>query len=241
MFKAPNDSTGGDSNAATFQHASVERYPSLLKPLLIVLVATLLALAFALLGSEVGEGDTLFFDMQLLQRAQALRAGHPWLAEVMRDLSGLGSTVVLTLFTVATVGYLGLVSQRALALCVATSVISGTVLVSVFKATFGRMRPDLAYAELAASGLSFPSGHASMSALVFLTIGALIASSHTRVSERLYILLTAGLMTLLVGLSRVALGVHYATDVLGGWAFGSAWAIVWLLLGRFVVSRNWAS
>ena len=241
MFKAPNDSTGGDSNAATFQHASVERYPSLLKPLLIVLVATLLALAFALLGSEVGEGDTLFFDMQLLQRAQALRAGHPWLAEVMRDLSGLGSTVVLTLFTVATVGYLALVSQHALAICVATSVISGTVLVSVFKATFSRMRPDLAYAELAASGLSFPSGHASMSALVFLTIGALIASSHKRVSERLYILLTAGLMTLLVGLSRVALGVHYATDVLGGWAFGSAWAIVWLLLARYVVSRNWAS
>ena len=156
----------------------------------------------------------------------------------MRDLSGLGSTVVLTLFTVATVGYLALVSQRTTAILVATSVISGTVLVNIFKTTFGRIRPDLVYAELAASGWSFPSGHASMSALVFLTIGALIASSHKRVAERVYILMTAGLMTLLVGLSRVALGVHYATDVIGGWAFGSAWAIVWLLLARFFVSKD---
>ncbi len=231
MFKAIKNSTSGEGGCATFQ-------PSLLKPLLFVLVATLLALAFAMLGSEVGEGDTLFVDMQVLQRAHALRAGHPWLAEFMRDLSGLGSTVVLTLFTLATVGYLALVSQRAMAIFVATSAISGTVLVSVFKAAFGRIRPDFAYAELAASGLSFPSGHASMSALVFLTMGALLASSHKRVSERLYILMTAGLMTLLVGLSRVALGVHYATDVLGGWAFGSAWAIAWLLLARIVVGRK---
>ena len=237
-FKAPTYSDGGEGCGAAFQPSRIERYASLLKPLLFVFVATMLALAFAMLGSEVGEGDTLVFDMQLLQRAQALRAGYPWLAEVMRDLSGLGSTVVLTLFTVATVGYLVLVSQRAIAIFVATSVISGTVLVSVFKATFGRIRPDLAYAELAASGLSFPSGHASMSALVFLTMGALLASSHKRVAERAYILMTAGLLTLLVGLSRVALGVHYATDVIGGWAFGSAWAIVWLLLARFVVSKD---
>jgi len=96
--------------------------------------------------------------MQRLQRAQALRAGHPWLAEVMRDLSGLGSTVVLTLFTAATVSYLALVSQRATAILVVTSVISGNALVSIFKAAFGRIRPDSAYSDLAASGLSFASG-----------------------------------------------------------------------------------
>jgi len=208
------------------------RIETLLKPLLILFAAAVLALVFVLLASEVREGDTRFFDMQLLVNAQALRAEHPWLGEAMRDLSGLGSTVVLTLFTVATVGYLALVSQSATAILVATSVISGTVLVSVFKVTFGRIRPDLAYAELAASGLSFPSGHASMSALVFLTIAALIASSHKRAAERVYILMTAGLMTLMVGLSRIALGVHYATDVIGGWALGSAWAILWLLLAH---------
>ncbi|OOG58048.1 phosphatase PAP2 family protein [Polaromonas sp. C04] len=215
-----------------------ERYQSLLKPLFIVFVAALLALAFAHLGSEVVEGDTRFFDMQLLRGAQSLRAAHPWLAEVMRDLSGLGSTTVLALFTVATTGYLALISARTSAFLVATSVISGSILVSVFKAAFGRLRPDAAYAELSVAGLSFPSGHASMSAIVFLTLGSLLASTHSRPAERIYILGTAVLMTLLVGLSRVALGVHWATDVLGGWAFGAAWAGLWLVLARHVARRG---
>lgn len=208
------------------------RYQGLLKPLLLVFAAAALALAFALLGSEVVEGETRTFDLQMLQLAQALRAAYPGLAEVMRDLSGLGSTVVLTLFTLATVGYLLLLSKKTTALLVAASVLSGTVLVSVFKALFGRLRPDAAYAALTASGLSFPSGHASMSALVFLTLGTVIASSRSRLSERAYILLTAILMTALVGLSRILLGAHYATDVFGGWAFGSAWAMAWLVLAR---------
>jgi undecaprenyl-diphosphatase len=233
----PVDCENNVGGAIISRASRLERYRALLKPLLIVFVAATLALLFIVLAGEVREGDTRFFDMLLLLRAQELRAAYPWLAEVMRDLSGLGSTVVLTLVTVATVGYLALVSQRTTAVLVATSVISGTVLVSVFKAAFGRIRPDLAYAELPASGLSFPSGHASMSAIVFLTIAALLASSHTRISERTYILVTAGLTTFLVGLSRVALGVHYATDVIGGWAFGSAWAIVWLLLARDIARR----
>lgn len=227
-----------DNASSSWQRQpALERYQSLLKPLLIVFAAAALALGFVVLGSEVGEGDTLFFDLQVLQRVQALRAAHPWLAELMRDLSGMGSTVVLTLFTVATVGYLALVSERTTAVLVALSVISGTILVRVFKATFGRLRPDAAYSELTSTGLSFPSGHTSMSAIVFLTLGALIASSHSRVSERLYILIAAALMTALVGLSRVMLGLHYATDVLGGWAFGSAWAIAWLLLARYLARR----
>jgi undecaprenyl-diphosphatase len=215
-----------------------DRYQALLLPLMIGFAVVMLAFVFAKLGSEVTDGDTRIFDMEILAHAQSFRGAYPWLAEVMRDLSGLGSTAVLSLFTFATVGYLSLVHARITAFLVATSVLSGTVLVSVFKAAFGRLRPDAAYAELVVSGLSFPSGHASMSAIVFLTIGALIASTRSYLPERIYILLTAALMTLLVGLSRVALGVHWATDVLGGWAFGSAWAIFWLLLVRHLAKQR---
>jgi undecaprenyl-diphosphatase len=219
-------------------HTRPDRYQSILKPLLIVFAAVLLAWAFVKLGSEVVEGDTQFFDMQLLRGAQSLRTAHPWVADVMRDLSGLGSTTVLTLFTVATTGYLALSSARTSAVLVATSVISGSILVTVFKAAFGRLRPAAAYAELIVSGLSFPSGHASMSAIVFLTLGGLVASTQQRLAVRIYIVATAILMALLVGLSRVALGVHWATDVLGGWAFGAAWAILWLLLARHLGRRG---
>jgi undecaprenyl-diphosphatase len=153
-------------------------------------------------------------------------------AEVMRDLSGLGSTAVLTLFTAVTVCYLALVSARATALLVAAAVITGSVGVSWLKAWFGRLRPAADFAELLAPGLSFPSGHAGVSAIVFLTLGALLASTRSRAIERMYILAMASLMTLLVGLSRIALGVHWATDVLAGWAFGAAWAVIWVLLAR---------
>lgn len=205
---------------------------SLLKPLSIGLAAVLLALLFLKLGGEVAEGDTNILDTHLLHGAQALRAAHPWLAESMRDLSGIGSTTVLTLLTVATVGYLALVRARATALLVALSVAAGSVFVGLLKSAFGRLRPDTAFSEVVVSGLSFPSGHTSMSAIVFLTLGALIASTRSRLRERAYILAAASLLTLLVGVSRAALGVHWATDVLGGWAFGAAWAMVWLLLAR---------
>jgi undecaprenyl-diphosphatase len=218
--------------------ALLERYRTLFPPLLAGLGVILLAWAFVQISSEMVEGDTRVFDMLLLRAAQSLRAGYPWVAEVMRDLSGLGSTAVLALFTAATVGYLALVSARALALLVATAVITGSVGVSLFKVGFGRGRPAADFAELIAPGLSFPSGHAGVSAIVFLTLGALLAVTRGRAAERMYILAMASLMTLLVGLSRIVLGVHWATDVLAGWAFGAAWALVWLMLARKLARRN---
>lgn len=209
-----------------------ERYKSLFVSLLFGLAAGLLLLGFASLTGEVLEGDTRGFDMYLLREARSLRAGHPWVAEVMRDLSGLGSTVVLTLFTFITMGYLVVVSARSTALLVAVSALSGSALVGVFKSVFGRVRPDASYSEITVSGLSFPRGHATMSAAVFLTLCALIASTRSRWNERIFILFAAAALRVLVGVSRVALGVHWATDVAGGWAFGSGWAIVWLLVAR---------
>lgn len=218
--------------------ARLERFRSPLKALAVGLVALLLMLAFAQLAGEVLEGDTRGFDLHVLDAARSLRLAHPWLGEAMRDLSGLGSTVVLAVLSVGTVGYLAAFSSRTTAAFVALSVASGALLVIVFKAAFGRLRPDPAFAELVVAGQSFPSGHASVSAIVFLTLGALVAATRSRWGERAYILACAALLAGLVGLSRVALGVHWATDVLAGWAFGAAWAIVWLLVERGWVRRH---
>jgi undecaprenyl-diphosphatase len=186
------------------------------------------------LASEVGEGETSQFDQAVLLVAQSVRASHTWIAEVMRDLSGLGSTVVLSLITLSTVSYLAIFREKRTALLLACAVTSGTLLVSLFKANFGRARPESRFAEFVVSGGSFPSGHASMSAVVFLTLGALIASARTNRVEQRFILLVAALMTILVGVSRVVLGVHFATDVLGGWIFGASWAIAWLLFAHWL-------
>jgi undecaprenyl-diphosphatase len=212
--------------------ARSDRWRVLTPTLLVGLVAVLLATAFVHLGSEMNEGETRAFDKSILHGMQALRARHPWVAPVMRDLTGLGSTAVLTLCTVVTVGYLALVAARRRAWLVAIAVAVGAAGVSLLKAGFERVRPSPAFAELVAPGMSFPSGHAGMSAIVFLTVGALLASHRRRAAERLYILGVAALLTLLVGLSRIALGVHWATDVFAGWTYGFAWALFCLLLAR---------
>jgi undecaprenyl-diphosphatase len=208
-----------------------------LKATAVILLVLTLAWAFVHLGSEMLEGETLNFDLVVLHAAQQLRARQPWLAEVMRDCSGLGSTVVLTLFTSVTVGYMALFANRVTACMVAASVVSGTLLVSSFKMAFGRLRPDSRFADSVASGLSFPSGHSSMSAIVFLTLGMLLANTRQRWQERAYIVGGAASMTVLVGVSRAGMGVHWATDVFGGWAFGIAWALVWLLAAKRLDGR----
>lgn len=77
---------------------------------------------------------------------------------------------------------------------------------------------------------SFPSGHATMSAVTYLTLGALLARMQPHPALKAYLLSIAVSLTLLVGMSRVYLGVHWPTDVLAGWCLGSAWALGWWLV-----------
>lgn len=214
------------------------RNQGLLKPLLAASAVLALALGLAILGSEVSEGETRAFDMAFLLQAKAFRAAHPGFSNVMRDISGIGSTTALTLMTVATCGYLWLDSEKLRALLVAASIAGAALLMRALKLGFGRMRPDGAFADFVVNGPSFPSGHASMSTVVFLTLGAMVASTHANVAKRIYILSTAAIFALAVGASRVALGVHWATDVLGGWAFGAAWVAAWLFVARGLSRRQ---
>ena len=228
--------TGSRQNGM-FSLVTVPNGPTL-KFMLAALFALLLIFGFIHLASEVGEGETGRFDQSILEAAQSLRASYIWLADVMRDLSGLGSTVVLSLISVSTVTYMAMFRRRQTALLLACAIVSGTLLVSLFKMVFARERPPANFADFIALGWSFPSGHASMSALVYLTLGAFIASRQILSAERKFILLVAAIFTALVGVSRVVLGVHFATDVLGGWIFGTSWAIVWLLIASWLAADS---
>ena len=202
------------------------------RPPLAALAGALLVWAFIQLSIEMVEGDVQGFDLAIVRAALSLRLGHAWITDVMRDLSGLGSTSVLTLCTVAAAGYLAVAGARRKALLVLVAVITGVGAMSLLKELFARPRPNSGFAELVAPGMGFPSGHATMSAIVFLTVAALLAASRTRAIERTTILAIAGMLTFLVGLSRIVLGVHWATDGAAGWAFGAAWALAWLLFER---------
>jgi undecaprenyl-diphosphatase len=195
-------------------------------------------LAFMALMNAVLEGETHAFDEALLQ---ALRApadpadpvGPWWLEAIFRDLTALGGTTVLTLITAAVVGYLLMDRKRAAALFVLVAVGGGTLMSTLAKNMIARPRPELVAHLVDVRSLSFPSGHAMLSAVTYLTLGALLARVQPRRRLKAYLLGLAVLLTLLVGASRVYLGVHWPTDVLAGWCAGAAWAILcWLIALR---------
>jgi undecaprenyl-diphosphatase len=196
----------------------------------IVLAAASLVL-FAQLTDEVIEGETHAFDEAVLL---ALRdAGDPsnpigpvWFEEVMRDFTALGSLGVLTFLSVAVVGFLVLQGKRHAALLVVVAIGGGMLVSTLTKLGFDRPRPDLVPHGATVYTASFPSGHSMMSAVTYLTLGALLARVHAERRLKLYLLGLAVILTVLVGLSRVYLGVHWPTDVLAGWTLGAAWALL---------------
>jgi undecaprenyl-diphosphatase len=141
------------------------------------------------------------------------------------DITSLGGTTVVTLITLAVLGYLIMDGKRAVALLVLLSVAGGAGLSSLLKLGFERPRPDLVAHLVDERTLSFPSGHAMVSAVIYLTLGALLAQVHGSIRLKIYILSVAVILTLLIGISRVYLGVHWPTDVVAGWCAGTAWAI----------------
>jgi undecaprenyl-diphosphatase len=118
------------------------------------------------------------------------------------------------------------------------SVFSGVIVTAVLKDMFQRPRPDLVPHSAYVFTTSFPSGHSMLSAVTYLTLGALIARSHERKRIKFYFLLAAALVTFLVGVSRVYLGVHWPTDVLAGWTAGAAWAMLSWLAARSLQDRH---
>lgn len=191
--------------------------------------AVLLA-CFGLLADEVLEGDTLTFDNAVLAlfRSPAnpeMPIGPTWLQEAVRDVTGLGSFTVLGLLTVVVVLGLLLRGRTQTGWFLAFAVVSGAIVSTGLKALFDRPRPALeSVAKVFTS--SFPSGHALVSTVVFLTIGVMLAGAASRPALRVYYIAVAALLSLLVGLSRIYLGVHYPTDVIAGWLLGTAWALL---------------
>jgi len=161
--------------------------------------------------------------------------GPPWLEEAVRDITGLGSMVVLVLVTAATIFYLLLVGKWRESLMMLIAVGGGQILSSLLKLGIDRPRPDLVPHLVEVQTLSFPSGHAMMAAVTYLTLGSMLAGIVPGRAIKIYVLGVAVLITLMVGVSRIYLGVHWPSDVLAGWCAGFAWAMLcWLVARRFL-------
>lgn len=208
-------------------------------PIAVLGVIAIGGLGFAWLADEVFENETHAFDQAILTWFRlpgdlSTPAGPDWLLNSMIDITALGGYTVLTLLTLGAVIYRLILKDDVTAIVIAASISSGALLTSVMKLGFDRDRPDLVEHLTHVASSSFPSGHATQSAIAFLTLGALMARSQPDPRLRASVLSCAILLTMLVGISRVYLGVHWPTDVLAGWCLGATWAGIWWLVLRRV-------
>jgi len=197
------------------------------------LTIAILLFAFGFIAQEVTEGKLDRHIILALRNPDnpSVPIGPPWLQEAARDITSLGSIIVLVIITFAVAGYLFLAGKPAVAWLMLIAVFGGVTLNNLLKFVFARPRPDFVTHAARVFTTSFPSGHATLSAITYLTIGALLARTYPSFIMGFYFMSLAAFLTVLIGVSRIYLGVHYPTDVLGGWCIGVAWAMAcWVLM-----------
>jgi undecaprenyl-diphosphatase len=211
--------------------------------LIAFLAVTVLLVGVGNLASEVVEGDTLAFDRWLISGLRdAANPGEPigpwWLKKTMIDLTALGGGPFLTMLTLVAAGFLMAARKWGMALFVVLAIAGGGLAGNVLKWIFVRARPDLVPHLVSVDSASFPSAHAMNSAVTFLTLGVLLSRTQKDRRLKVYLLGIAVFLTLIVGFSRVYLGVHWPTDVVAGWAVGAAWAILCSLVAAWLQDRH---
>lgn len=201
------------------------------------------AFAFVAIADEVTEGEIHDIDRWLMLSLRdaadlSIPAGPGWLKAMMIDITALGGWAVLTIVVIFAAGYLVAVRKYSTAAFVVAASAGGAIFGGLLKAFFDRTRPDIVTHLVEVDSASFPSGHAMHSAIIYLTLGALIAGTQKGRGVKIYLIAAAILLTLAIGFSRVYLGVHWPSDVIAGWSVGAAWALACSLLAYFLRRRH---
>ena len=191
-----------------------------------LLLITAAAIGAGMLVEDATGGDGIaLLDHPVASFVAAHRSG--WLTTVMRAVSTVGGPLILAAAAATAGALLGVLRRSLGPVLLAGATVAGTGgLTIILKETLGRPRPPLDDALTAADGHAFPSAHAAAAAAVFGVLAYLCAARLRSWPVRVAVWAGAAMLTALVGISRTYLGVHWATDVIGGWAFGVMWLAV---------------
>jgi len=219
--------------------------PKLIRPWewpALALLAVSLAGLGGYLADELIEGERFSIDSAILLGLRtpgdlSRPVGPGWLQQSAVDISALGGFTLMWLFGLTGVVWLLAVRKRAEAAWIAASMIGSAVIDAWLKNWVGRPRPALVPHLVQVETLSFPSGHAMVSAAVYLTLALMLAEGIERRAGRAALIAFAVTLVLLIGCSRVYLGVHWPSDVLAGWSFGAAWALAVFAGNRWLRAR----
>lgn len=209
-----------------------------------LLVIGLGVLIFAELADDMREADGQAFDQWVLSavrpNADPSDAWGPWwLSTAANDLTALGGISVLTLLATIAVIFLVIQKKRLSALLLVFGLLGGVTLSEGLKALFERARPPEQFQAVETINASFPSGHALLSTVFYLSLAVMLSRAFPRRRLKVYVIGVGVVIAVLVGLTRIYLGAHWATDVFAGWSVGAAWAMaLWLV--SYAVERRQA-
>lgn len=214
----------------------------LLQPRFLLPVAAtfgFLGLAFYVASDNTSAIDSALVMLFRDPANPAVPIGPAWFREMMRDLTALGSFIGLGIATVIAALTLRLCGHRPLAVGLLASVLAATAASTLLKLAFGRERPDIVEHAALTFTASFPSGHAFLAAVVLLGIASFVGIASRRADIARLCLWVAWALMIAIGLSRIYLGVHWPSDVLGGWCLGIAWSsLATFLIGRLAARTD---
>ncbi len=202
----------------------------MLAAMLLMILGTL---AFIAITNYVSSGRANHFDRRVITYFRD-HHGPGIVEDIATDITAMGGPGCWLLVTAMISGYLVVEHRYYTAAWLVATVTSGAVLTIFLKGTIDRVPPGNMHETNPIHYYpSFPSGHSMMSAMVYLTLGVILAQLANRRRTKAYILVMAGLIVFLVGVSRVYLRIHWPTDVLAGWAAGIVWALLcWVVTER---------
>ncbi|WID95470.1 phosphatase PAP2 family protein [Bosea vestrisii] len=214
----------------------------LLQPRFLLPVAAtfaFLGLAFYVVSDGTSAVDSALVMLFRDPANPSVPIGPAWFREMMRDLTALGSFIGLGIATVIAALTLRLCGHRPLAIGLVVNVLAATGTSTLLKLAFGRERPGIVEHAALTFTASFPSGHAFLSAVVLLGIAGFVGIASRRADIARLCLWIAWALMIAIGVSRIYLGVHWPSDVLGGWCLGVAWSgLALFLIGRFAARRE---
>lgn len=204
--------------------------------LLGLLISLILLLSYLIAAGSTYDADTALLRLYRGPGPEYLPMGTLKLQSIIRDVTSLGSGVLLTCLTICVALYFVLRKDWRTGLFVALTILLGWFAMEGLKLVYDRQRPTVVTHLMLETSLSLPSGHAMMSMMVYLTLAGIAASRTSNRGQKVFYFTLAIVLALLIGATRVYLGVHHPSDVLAGWLIGAAWVQL-----AFLIRQRWCN